>query len=251
MGNVLGTAKRLAKLFGYDSIQWQATRKIGGSFAPVASAKGIGVMTSIKKENHFAEAGKFTRTVFDTIGKGILLFKTAGFFLAIGIAVAGGAGIGYLLGSQLNDSDKDVGLVSEKEEPKKLPQNYELPEAVMTKEEVNDYHPIETGGKTWAGIVQTYYPDLVKQCNSQLYGSDGAIRKLKVALQDSSGGDLIKATDIPKTLNLPLEIDGVKINKDAEAPKENINRKGGHTDIKEAGAKNTKQLYTVTDEERK
>ena len=62
-------------------------------------------------------------------------------------------------------------------------------------------------------------------------------------------GDLVKETDIPRILNLPLAIDDIAINKDADPHRIKITIRGGHTDIEEAGCKETKPVYTVRDAE--
>lgn len=261
MGIVLGTSKKLAKLFGFDRVQYQITRETGSAFKPVISGKGTGVMTTVFKGTKMAKAGKGTRAILNTIGKGLLLSRTAGFFPAMGIALAAGAGIGYLLGNVFDDDDKNQGLVVEKEdkqesqkpvvEEKKEQPKVQKPVAEVTENTEKDYHTIKTGGMSWAGIVQAYYPELVEKCDGQLYGKDGAIRKLKEALSKCEGIDLINASDIPRTLNLPLELEGVKINQNASVQKTKITQKGGHTDIEEAGCKNTKKSYTVVDKKNK
>lgn len=53
-------------------------------------------------------------------------------------------------------------------------------------------------GDTWAGIVKTYYPCLEKRYG--LWGKNGAIRKLKVAL---AGGDKAKLKKLLEEGNLP------------------------------------------------
>lgn len=189
------------------------------------------------------KVSKFTKNALIQTSKMINLFKTPLAKPALLTTALVSGGIGYLLGNLSNDDDKDMGLVVEKG-------NKPLPEATMTKDTIKNYHTMTTGGRTWSGIVQAYYPDLVEKCNGQLYGKDGAIRKLKEALQKNSDVDLINSSDIPKTLNLPLEIDGTKINNKAVVPKEKINKTGGHTDIKEAGEKTTTHSYTAKDKER-
>ena len=105
-----------------------------------------------------------------------------------------------------------------------------------TKEEKPNFHSIKTGGITWEGIIKTYYPELVDKCGGKMFGKDGAIRQLKMALSEGSDIDLVNATDIPKTLNLPLNLGGVEL-KDSEYKGAKIRKFGGHTDIAEAGRK--------------
>ena len=204
-------------------------------------------MTTVFKGDKMAKAGKGTRAILNTIGKGQLLSHTAGFFPAMGITLAAGAGIGYLLANVFDDDDQNQGLVVEKEDKDEVEQTPPLPVAEVAEHTDNDYHTIKTDRMTWAGIVQAYYPGLVEQCDGKLYGEDGAIRKLKKALSKCEDIDLINASDIPRTLNLPLELEGVKINQNASVQKTKITQKGGHTDIEEAGCKNTKNSYTVVD----
>ena len=104
------------------------------------------------------------------------------------------------------------------------------------KEEKPNFHSIKTGGMTWEGIIKTYYPELVDKCGGKMFGKDGAIRQLKMALSEGSDIDLVNATDIPKTLNLPLNLGGVEL-KDSEYKGDKIRKLGGHTDIAEAGRK--------------
>lgn len=249
MGNVLGTSKVLGKLFGFDKVQYQITRNIGENFNPVISAKGTGVMTSVFKNGKFAKAGKGTRAILNTIGKGLLLTRTAGFFPAMGAVALVAGGVGYLLGNIGNNTkDKDMGLVVEKEEPKVAPEE-QKPVADVEVTEVDDYHTINTGGYTWKTIVENYYPGLVEKHNGKLYGSDGAIRALKDELSKCENIDLINASDIPAKLHLPLNIDGVGLNKNTNPERNKITATGGHTDIKEAGCKNTHTEYKVEDKQ--
>lgn len=167
-------------------------------------------------------------------------------------ALAAG-GIGYLLGKDNDEKDANMGLVVEKEDEKEDDYREEIlkaatPTAKVKKEEVENYHQINTAGMTWAGIIKTYYPDLVEKCNGKMYGNNGAIRVLKNAIKECSGIDLVNETDIPNILNLPLKLDGIDVKKDGKNKKDAIKEKGGHTDISEAGCKNKKTYYTVTDD---
>ena len=245
MGNVL----KAFNLFGKKGF-WQAGAIKNGmeNFKYAISADKIGVKTNFMGSG-FETEGALTKAIFNTMGKGVLLSKTAGFFPAMAITGASGMAIGYLLSNALSDNDDNTGLVVEKtteEQPQK-------PVATVAKETSDNYHPIKTAGYSWTGIVQAYYPGLVEQCDGKLYGSDGAIRKLKTELSKCGDKiDLIKSTDIPGVLNLPLEIDGVKIKTDTIPAKENLNPEqlGGHTDITEAGCKGKTTIYTVTDKSR-
>jgi len=71
---------------------------------------------------------------------------------------------------------------------------------------------------TWAGIVTKYYPELVKHYG--LYGKDGAIRKLKIALangDEATLNELLSATDLPKEICLPETIDNFRIETNTSA----------------------------------
>lgn len=216
-------------------------------------------MTAVATPTDFKPVGKVVNKIAQSLAKGTLLAKTAGFFPAMGITLVAGAGIGYLLGNAFDDDDKNQGLVVEKEKKQEEPKpvvedNKEQPKepkpvVEVTENTEKDYHTIKTGGMSWAGIVQSYYPELVEKCDGKLYGKDGAIRKLKEALSKCDDIDLVNASDIPKTLNLPLELEGVKINQNASVQNTKIAQTGGHTDIQESGCKNTKTTYTATDKQ--
>ena len=80
------------------------------------------------------------------------------------------------------------------------------------KEDEIAYKP--KGGDTWKDIVDTFYPNLVEEFGMQ--GEQGAIRRLKKALSYNADGTfneqtfkaLLKSADLPKTMNLPAQIDG-------------------------------------------
>lgn len=94
--------------------------------------------------------------------------------------------------------------------------NDEISDCITYKRKAND---------TWASIVETYYPDLVIKYG--LYGANGAIRKLKIALATENGErnevtyqKLLKATDLPKEICLPQIIDGISVKSDASVPEQ-------------------------------
>jgi len=62
-------------------------------------------------------------------------------------------------------------------------------------------------GDSWKGLIDAYYPCLLKECNGQYYGKNGAIRKLKEALAGDDKDMLHKLvyvdTDLPAVINLP------------------------------------------------
>ncbi|MBQ4115479.1 hypothetical protein IJD34_08765 [bacterium] len=206
------------------------------------SKEFISVLRSGKNTN----IGKLTRASLVGMGKVVNLAKTPWFFGAMGLTALAAGSIGYLLGNVNNDkNDNTMGLVVERENPVETVPKEHI--AKVSINEKNNYHQIKTGGMTWADIVQTYYPDLVEKCDNKLYGKDGAIRKLKEALQECCEENLLTMTDIPKTLNLPLELDGTKLTKNAEAKKEGISEKGGTTSVQEAGCKESELTYTVID----
>lgn len=190
---------------------------------------------------------RLTKWGLNAIGTGLNLVKTPGFKSFTGLMALGmlGAGaIGYLLGR--NGKDEKV--------PSKMhtvePVQNNMPVATIKESKEDAFLPIATAGTSWAEIVNTYYPELVEACQGQLYGKDGAIRKLKLELSKCDDIDLVNSSDIPRRLNLPLEIAGIRINKDA-VPKKTVNIvPGGHTDIREAGCKNSRILYTVSDKDK-
>ena len=92
----------------------------------------------------------------------------------------------------------------------------EITEDTPVKEETEDITYIHTrkGGDSWAGIVTAYYPDLVAEFG--LWGKDGAIKRLQRELAKDENGEfnaetfraIITATDLPKQMKLPSEIEG-------------------------------------------
>lgn len=185
---------------------------------------------------------RLARWTLNTTAKGLNLVRTPGFGTFAGIMTLGMLGtgvIGYLLGRSGDE---------EKVAPEPPIENENKPPVAIVEETVeNDFVPISTAGTSWAEIVKNYYPELVESCNGQLYGKDGAIRKLKLELSKCEDIDLVNSSDIPRKLNLPSEIDGVKINKDAILAKADNIVPGGHTDIEEAGCKNSRKVYTLSD----
>lgn len=86
-----------------------------------------------------------------------------------------------------------------------------------TKEENNVTHKrIEHPNVGWAEMVKAYYPDLIKKCDGELYGENGAIRAFQKALCTDENGNidneklkqLMLSSDIPKEIKLPEKIDG-------------------------------------------
>ena len=109
-----------------------------------------------------------------------------------------------------NDGKKDKKVCKTGEDDCNAIVTKETTEATETKEDLTKIHT-RKGGDTWKGLVEAYYPDLVAKCGG-LYGKNGAIRALKVAL---ANGDkdilrkLLEDGDIPKTIKLPSSINGV------------------------------------------
>ena len=97
--------------------------------------------------------------------------------------------------------------------------NDEISDCITYKRKAND---------TWASIVKYYYPELEKEYG--LYGANGAIRKLKVALATDQNGELnqatynelLQATDLPKEICLPQCIAGKNIKADAFVPEQTV-----------------------------
>ena len=92
----------------------------------------------------------------------------------------------------------------------------EITEETPIEEKTEDitYIHHRKGGDSWAGIVTAYYPALVEQYG--LWGKDGAIKRLQKALACDENGTynaetfraIITATDLPKEMKLPSEIEG-------------------------------------------
>ena len=102
-------------------------------------------------------------------------------------------------------------------------------ETITTNDEISDCITYKRkANDTWASIVQTYYPDLVDEYG--LYGANGAIRKLKVALATDQNGELnqknynelLQATDLPEEICLPQCIAGKNIKADAFVPEQTV-----------------------------
>ena len=202
----------------------------------------------VKKQGFFSKVGNFFKGMF----KGPKAARNSKIALAAAVVTAGAYGLHKLFGESSTKKDEvtmpaatmSAGTVK----PKATPAPAVVAEVRQTEEP--DYMQLNSGGLSWENIVKTYYPGLVEKHNGVLYGKDGAIRELKEELQKcGSGMDLVKSTDIPKILNLPLEIGGTAINKNAVVVRAKFDKTqtGGHTDIKEAGCKTTKTVYTVTD----
>lgn len=100
-------------------------------------------------------------------------------------------------------------------------------------------------GDTWKGIVEAYYPDLVKSCGG-LYGKDGAIKRLQRELCTDKNGvfdskkfkDLISRNNLPEKIKLPSVIDDAKrqTNKVEAATAEELQR-GADTGERKPGLK--------------
>lgn len=184
---------------------------------------------------------RLARWGLNTTAKGLNLLKTPGFKPFAGVMALGmlGAGaIGYLLGRSGKENAASNAPLENENKP---------PVAIVEESAEDDYVQISTGGSSWAEIVNSYYPELVEACNGKLYGKDGAIRKLKLELSKCDDIDLVNSSDIPRKLNLPVEIAGIKINKDATLAKLEKIVSGGRTDIEEAGCKNSRKIYTLSD----
>lgn len=127
--------------------------------------------------------------------------------------------------------------------------NNEISDCITYKRKAND---------TWTSIVQTYYPELVDEYG--LYGANGAIRKLKIALATENGErnedkyqKLLKATDLPEEICLPQCIAGKNIKADAVVPeqakiaKENMaTSEAYHAPLKFVGSATLVKVGTTT-----
>ena len=97
-------------------------------------------------------------------------------------------------------------------------------------------------GDTWGGIVNAYYPDCVK-----VHGERATIRALKEALATGEDGvrdeakfkELLRGSDIPKLMKLPMELMDCEINKDGAVEARKF-RKGGKSNNLEVGHGNTR-----------
>ena len=97
-------------------------------------------------------------------------------------------------------------------------------------------------GDTWGGIVNAYYPDCVK-----VHGERATIRALKEALATSEAGvrdeakfkALLRGTDIPKLMKLPIELMDCEINRDGAVQARKF-RTGGKSNNLEVGHGNTR-----------
>ena len=88
----------------------------------------------------------------------------------------------------------------------------DTPKEYETKDITYIHH--RKGGDSWAGIVTAYYPELAEEFG--MWGKDGAIKRLQRALATDENGvynaetfrAIITATDLPKEMKLPSQIDG-------------------------------------------
>lgn len=112
-------------------------------------------------------------------------------------------------------------------------------------------------GDGWAGIIEEYYPDLLKKYNGRMYDywkdgkrvAKGAVGALKDALGAADPAvlkQLRNGGDIPERLNLPKTIEGTSINPNAKQVKKTTIVKGGSTTLKEAGEKKQKSVVTYS-----
>lgn len=126
-------------------------------------------------------------------------------------------------------------------EPTPAPTEAPACEVDINKEIIEIKHN-RKAGDTWGGIVNAYYPDCVK-----VHGERATIRALKEALATGEDGvrdeakfkALLRGTDIPKLMKLPMELMDCEINKDGEVEARKF-RKGGKSNNMEVGHGNTR-----------
>ena len=137
------------------------------------------------------------------------------------------------------------------------------------KQEYHDttYTYTKQGGETWAGIVEAFYPCLTED-GTPMYNiykklpngkkvlvKEGAIGKLKRALSYNENGTfnekiykkLLEGGDLPKTMKLPIEIDGCKRVDNARVEKDDV-KGDGKALIQEVGNKSGYTTYTASDD---
>ena len=114
---------------------------------------------------------------------------------------------------------------------------------IITKEKAEDKEITEdltkihntTYGDTWQGLVEAYYPDLIEKCGG-LWGKNGAIRALKVALANGDAEvlkKLLNGGNLPQTIKLPSSINGVE-RQDGTVKKQKVSG-NGKSQLKEVG----------------
>lgn len=126
-------------------------------------------------------------------------------------------------------------------EPPKPPKEDPACEVDINKEIIEIKHQ-RKAGDTWSGIVNAYYPDCVK-----VHGLKATIRSLKEALavgedgvrDDAKFKALLRATDIPKLMKLPMELMDCEINKDGAVVAQKF-RKGGKSNNMQVGRGNVR-----------
>ena len=120
-----------------------------------------------------------------------------------------------LLGASMRIKDGEIEVKEPEVEPKEICA-VEITENTPMTEHTEDitYIHYRKGGDSWAGIVTAYYPELVAEFG--IWGKDGAIKRLQRALATDENGNynaetfraIITATDLPKEMKLPSQIDG-------------------------------------------
>lgn len=239
----LGTLK-----IGKRTFIWQKLNKLGGKYVDKDTKISSDIVYSIFKDNKPVKLKPLTKKLMKGTGVTLNLFQTRGFKPFAGLMLLGmlatGAG-GYLLGKKSNNSAQHA--VNPIPEPETNSTSTPALAQVEEQEENMYFTKKVKKGGTWENIVKTHYPDLIEKCNGKIYGPDGAIRKLKNKLSEC-GDDLTNETDIPRTLNLPLEIDGARLDSTATVKPVEISSTGGHTQIAESGCRTTKNIFLVKDD---
>ncbi len=108
------------------------------------------------------------------------------------------------------------------------------------------------GGDSWKEIIRAFYPCLEEDYG--MFGSNGAIRRLKKALSYNEDGSfnnatyqaLLKGGDLPKTMKLPAQIDGCDRVDTGKVKKVKV-RGNGKARIQTVGNNSGYTTYNATD----
>ena len=108
------------------------------------------------------------------------------------------------------------------------------------------------GGDSWKEIIRAFYPCLEEDYG--MFGSNGAIRRLKKALSYNEDGSfnnatyqaLLKGGDLPKTMKLPAQIDGCDRVDTGKVKKVKV-RGNGKARIQAVGNNSGYTTYNATD----
>ena len=190
---------------------------------PEAKANAIIALAELCKD----ENGKLDAAKYDSMMKQIA-------------GVGSNMNCAELKGGSLYATDKVTETKTEKEEQCEEGEDCK---AIVTEEKTKDKEITEdltkihntTYGDTWQGLVEAYYPDLIEKCGG-LWGKNGAIRALKVALANGDAEvlkKLLNGGNLPQTIKLPSSINGVE-RQDGTVKKQKVSG-NGKSQLKEVG----------------